>query len=60
MTCGIVDEFSDALEFHASLLNEVGKVWQRHILEEVERCEKLASAARILDRSLTKRSEEME
>jgi CRISPR system Cascade subunit CasA len=42
MCCGIIDEFSDSLELHASLLDDLGIVWQKHILEEIDRCDQLA------------------
>jgi CRISPR system Cascade subunit CasA len=42
MYCGIIDEFSDSLELHASLLADLGIVWQKHILDEIERCDQLA------------------
>ena len=54
MTCGIVDEFSDSLEFHASLLDEVGVVWQRKISDEIARCDQLASAVGCLGQNLDK------
>lgn len=54
MTCGVVDEFSDSLEMHASLLDDLGVKWQRNIAEEVERCDKLAGLVGILGQNLEK------
>jgi CRISPR system Cascade subunit CasA len=54
MTCGIVDEFSDSLEFHASLLDEIGVVWQQHICAEIVRCDQLASVVGCLGQNLDK------
>lgn len=42
MTCCIVDEFSDSLEFQAGILNDLGQKWQKIIAEEVMVCERLA------------------
>jgi CRISPR system Cascade subunit CasA len=54
MYCGVADEFSDALEMHASLLDDLGKTWQAHILHEIERCDQLADAVGILGSNLDK------
>lgn len=42
MTCGIVDEFSDQLQLHVGLLEELGQRWQHTVVDEVERCDQLA------------------
>jgi CRISPR system Cascade subunit CasA len=44
-SCGVSDEFSDTLQIHANLLDDLGKAWQEHIKNEIERCDKLAKAA---------------
>lgn len=44
MTCGISDEFSDRLQLHIGLLEELGQKWQRIVTDEVERCDQLAQA----------------
>lgn len=36
------DAFSDSLTFQAALLDELGKVWQRYIADEIGRCEQTA------------------
>jgi CRISPR system Cascade subunit CasA len=54
MYCGVADEFSDALEVHASLLDDLGKTWQNHILQEIERCDQLAEAVGMLGLNLDK------
>jgi CRISPR system Cascade subunit CasA len=54
MYCGVVDEFSDALEMHASLLDDLGKIWQNHILKEIERCDQFAEAVGVLGVNLDK------
>lgn len=54
MTCGIVDEFSDSLEFHASILDDLGKKWQNQIMIEIERCDRLALIVGRLGRDLEK------
>jgi CRISPR system Cascade subunit CasA len=48
MCCGVADEFSDTLDIHASLLDEIGRTWQIYILNEIERCDKLANAVGLL------------
>ena len=42
------DTFSDALSFHASLLDEKGLRWRNTITEEIGRCERLAYAVGVL------------
>ena len=37
------DCFSDSLDFHISLLEEMGKPWRTRITEEIGKCEKAAS-----------------
>ena len=37
------DYFSDSLDFHISLLEELGKPWRTRITEEIGKCEKAAS-----------------
>ena len=54
MTCGIVDEFSDSLQFHAGLLDDLGRKWQKHITEEIERCDRLVLIIGRLGRDLEK------
>ncbi len=54
MTCGVVDEFSDSLEFHASILDDLGKNWRKKIINEIERCDRLALIVGRLGRSLDK------
>lgn len=54
MTCGVVDEFSDSLEFHASILDDLGQKWQTIIKNEIERCDRLALIAGKLGRDLEK------
>ena len=54
MTCGVVDEFSDSLEFHASLLGELGERWQNRISDEIVFCDQLAIAVGILGQDLDK------
>lgn len=54
MTCGVVDEFSDSLEFHSSILDELGKKWQNNIMTEIERCDRLALIVGRLGRDLEK------
>ena len=33
--CGVDDDFSDSLSFHANLLTEVGGVWQLKIMDQI-------------------------
>lgn len=54
INCGVVDEFFDALEFQAGVLNDLNKSWQTRIIEEIQRCEQLASYTEILGRELNK------
>lgn len=54
MFCGITDEFSDSLQFHANLLEELGEKWQRHIETEISRCDDYAKAVGRLAASLDK------
>lgn len=54
MTCGVVDEFSDSLEFHASILDDLGQKWQIIIKNEIERCDRLALIVGRLGRDLEK------
>ena len=54
MTCGVVDEFSDSLEFHASILDDLSKNWQNQIMIEIERCDRLALIVGRLGRDLDK------
>lgn len=53
-TCGVVDEFSDALQFHISILNELGRKLQKRITDEVEHCNSLAKLVKQLAVSLDK------
>lgn len=50
----VIDNVSDSLRFHSELLLEVGHVWRSRILEEIEKCDKvadkLASTCRDLDK----------
>ncbi len=48
----VSDTFSDELSFHASLLDEMGKGWQRIITEEIGRCEEVAKAVGDLTKDL--------
>lgn len=52
MYCGFVDEFSDSLQFHLSLLNELGMFWQKQIVEQIKYCDDLAAAVKNLAKSL--------
>lgn len=54
MTCGVVDEFSDSLEFHSSILDDLGQKWQKLITNEIERCDQLARIAGRLGKDLEK------
>lgn len=54
MTCGVVDEFSDSLEFHASVLDDLGQKWRTIIMNEIERCDRLALIVGKLGRDLEK------
>ncbi len=56
MCCGVTDESADAIQFHASLLDELGRVWQRRIADEIQRCDQLADAVGKLASSLDKAS----
>jgi CRISPR system Cascade subunit CasA len=56
MYCGVADEFSDALEMHTSLLDDLGKTWQTYIVQEIERCDQLAEAVGMLGMNLDKAS----
>lgn len=52
LMCGIVDEFSDAIEFPAEILNDLNKVWQQVILDEIGRCEKLVQIVSYLAKNV--------
>ena len=54
MCCGISDEFSDRLQFHATLLQDFRRELQEKISKEVENCEKLATAVYRLAEELEK------
>jgi CRISPR system Cascade subunit CasA len=54
MCCGVTDEFSDSLEMHASLLDDLGKTWQAHIVKEILYCDELAKAVGKLGSNLDK------
>lgn len=54
MCCGISDEFSDSLQFHATLLQDFRRELQEKISKEVENCEKLATAVYRLAEELEK------
>lgn len=54
MTCGVVDEFSDSLEFHAGILDDLGQKWKKIIMNEIERCDSLAQIVGKLGRDLEK------
>lgn len=54
MTCGVVDEFFDSLEFHASILDDLGRKWQTIISNEIERCDCMALIVGRLGRDLKK------
>lgn len=54
MNCGVTDEFSDALELHASLLEDLSGKWQNRVVDEVDYCEELAKAVEELALSLYK------
>ena len=54
MNCGVVDEFSDSLEFHASILDDLSQKWQNIIMTEIERCNRLALIVGQLGRNLEK------
>lgn len=57
MNCGVVDEFSDALELHASLLEDLDRKWQDRVVDEVAYCEQLAKAVCYLALALYKAQE---
>ena len=50
----MTDEFSDALELHASLLEDLSGKWQNRVVDEVDYCEELAKAVEELALSLYK------
>lgn len=52
MCCGMIDEFSDELQLHATLLEDLGQKWQRYLVEEVEYCNRLADAVKQLSCAL--------
>lgn len=54
MFCGMADEFSDELQFHISILNELGRKLQKRITDEVEHCNSLAKLVKQLAVSLDK------
>ena len=54
MNCGVVDEFADSLEFHASILDDLSQKWQNIIMTEIERCNRLALIVGQLGRNLEK------
>ncbi len=49
----ITDSFSDALSFHADLLQRAGQAWVRAITEEIENIENAAETIGTLARNLT-------
>ena len=57
MNCGVVDEFSDTLELHASLLEDLDRKWQDRVVDEVAYCEQLAKAVCYLALALYKAQE---
>lgn len=48
----VTDTFSDSLTFHASLLDELGKNWQKRIQMEIENCHRAAGSLWILAKNL--------
>lgn len=48
LSSSITDSFSDALSFHADLLNEVGKYWQMEVSRQIKKVESVAKAVQTL------------
>ena len=54
MNCGIADTFSDSLQIHISLLEDLEKIWQSEVKYQVEYSAHLANAVGQLASSLDK------
>lgn len=52
----VIDTISDSLVFHSKLLLEVGHVWRERIIQEIEKCDKVAMAVYSLYKDLQKAS----
>lgn len=55
-TCGVVDEYSDSLEIHASILDDLGQKWKNIVMNEIEFCDRMAVIVGRLGRDLDKAS----
>ncbi|MDE6777552.1 MAG: type I-E CRISPR-associated protein Cse1/CasA, partial [Oscillospiraceae bacterium] len=52
----VIDSISDSLVFHSKLLLEVSHVWRERIIQEIEKCDRVATAVYSLYKDLQKAS----